>query len=217
MATRTRGVTGVAVAVVAILTSTSNAEATHASACTDRTSSPSTVGAGSSGTSAAGADDRPTATVRVDNLAAIPNDYLQFAEGRATAIFTGVGARIIWLDEASVIQRHINPPFTLVVVRSGYAPGRDSRSIDALGRAIPSARRAHVFYDRIEALNVSSNSILSVLGDVMAHELGHLLLPWSGHSLDGIMRRNVTIRWVPAPTFSKSQAVEILCRLRQLR
>jgi hypothetical protein len=188
-----------AVAVVAILTSTSNAEATQSPAV--------------------GGDDVrfvPTATVRVDNLATIPNEYLQFAEGRAAAIFSGIGARIIWLDEGSAIQQHVNPSFTLVVLRTGYAPGRDSRSVDALGTAIPSVRRAHVFYDRIEALNGSSNSILSILGDVMAHELGHLLLPPPGHSLGGIMRPNVMIRWAPAPTFSKSQAVEILRRLRQL-
>lgn len=187
MATRTRRVTGLAVAIVAILTS-----------------------------STAGADDRPTAAVRVDNVAAIPNDYLQFAEVRAEAIFSSIGARIIWLDEDSAIQQQVHPSFTLVVVRIGYAPGRDSRSVEALGRAIPSVRRAQVFYDRIEALKGSSNSILSVLGDVMAHELGHLLLPLPGHSIDGIMRPNVMIRWEPPQTFSKSQAVEILRRLRQL-
>jgi hypothetical protein len=171
----------------------------------------------SSRTSAAGADDRPTATVRVDNLAAIRNEYLQFAEDRAATVFSGIGAHIIWIDEDSTIQQHVNPSFTLVVLRAGPTEGHDSRLVDTLGTAVPSVRRAHVFLDRIEALNVSSNSILSVLGDVMAHELGHLLLPPPGHSLDGIMRPNVAIQLAPAPTFSKSQALQILCRLRQLR
>jgi len=224
MATRTRAVTGIAVAVVAILTSASNGEATQVpygssdfrgvSPCTNRTASPSKARAESSRTSAAAADERPTATVRVDNLAAVRYDYLQFAEGRAAAIFSGIGARIIWIDEASAIQQHVSPRFTLVVLRAGPIQKRDSRFVDALGIAIPSVQRAHVFYDRIESLNLLSKSILSILGDVMAHELGHLLLPSPGHSLHGIMRPNVMIKLAPAPTFSKSEAVEILDRLR---
>jgi len=69
----------------------------------------------------------------------------------------------MWIDEASAIQQHLQPRFTLVVLRGGAIQERHSRFVDALGVAVPSVRRAHVFLDRIEALNASSNSILSIL------------------------------------------------------
>jgi hypothetical protein len=61
-----------------------------------------------------------------------------------------------------------------------------------------------------------AESIPSILGDVMAHELGHLMLRPPGHSLDGIMRPNVPVRPRSLDTFTKSQAREILLRLSQL-
>jgi hypothetical protein len=47
---------------------------------------------------------------------------------------------------------------------------------------------AGIFCDRIAELNSRSpQSLPTILGDVMAYELGHLLLPAPGHSLSGIM------------------------------
>ena len=40
--------------------------------------------------------DTPAATVLVDNRAAVRNEYLQFAEGRAAAICSSIGARQSW-------------------------------------------------------------------------------------------------------------------------
>jgi hypothetical protein len=87
---------------------------------------------------------------------------------------------------------------------------------DALGLAEPQVRRAYVFCDRVAALNErASASIPSILGDVIAHELGHLLLPLPGHSPGGIMRPELNLKLRPAETFTKTQAREILSRLRQ--
>jgi hypothetical protein len=163
------------------------------------------------------ADDQPTAVVRVDNLAAVRADNLQFAEERAAAVFGTIGARVVWIDEDSAVRTGIMAPFTLALVDAEQIAGQTRLFMDALGFAAPRVRRAYVFYDRIQALNVRSPpSIPSILGDVMAHELGHLLLPLPGHSADGIMRPGVNIKLVPTETFTKSQAREILSRLRQV-
>ncbi len=61
----------------------------------------------------------------------------------------------------------------------------------------------------------SRRSPAIILGDVMAHELGHLLLPLPGHSPSGIMRRGVDLQLRAMETFTTSQALEILSRLRQ--
>jgi len=43
-----------------------------------------------------------------------------------------------------------------------------------------------------------------VLGDVMAHELGHLMLRSHKQSLDGIMRPGIEKREMAITTFTKS-------------
>jgi len=161
------------------------------------------------------ADDQPTAVVRVDNLAAVRADDLRFAEKRAAAVFGAIGALVIWIDEDLAVRTGIRAPFTLVLMDAEKSAGQASLLVDALGFAEPQVRRAYVFHDRIHALNVRSPpSIPSILGDVMAHELGHLLLPPPGHSADGIMRPGVTITLRATDTFTKTQAREILSRLR---
>jgi hypothetical protein len=72
-----------------------------------------------------------------------------------------------------------------------------------------------LFYDRIAALNVgTTRTIPSLLGDVIAHELGHLMLPLPGHSADGIMRPEVETKSWHVKTFTKPQAREVLSRVR---
>ncbi len=163
------------------------------------------------------ADDLPTAVVRVDNIAAVPARNLQFAEDRAAEVFGRIGVRVRWIDEDSAIREHLSPPFTVVLVKEGENARPAALPEGALGFADPQVHRAHVFYDRIEALKGRSRrSTAIILGDVMAHEIGHLLLPPPGHSADGIMRRGVDTNLRAIETFTKFQAREILSRLRQL-
>ena len=216
MATRTLRPAAAAVTVTVVLTCTSNVEAVS-----QRTSMPfeaprsAASSQGPCGAPAAAAEERPTAVVRVDNLVAIRAVDLEFAEQRAGAIFSAIGARVVWIDADTAIQQRIRTPFTLVLTGSEKTSGLTWLVADALGVAAPPVRRAHVFYDRIAALNVrATGGILTILGDVMAHELGHLLLPLPGHSSGGIMRPNVDMKLAPPVTFMKSQAPEIRCRLR---
>jgi hypothetical protein len=162
------------------------------------------------------AEEPPTALVRVDNLAAIRAVDLRFAQERAGAAFDRIGVRVIWISAEEAVERRLMPPFTLVLMVAGTAVEQPPMFMDALGVAAPPVRRAHVYYDRIAALNLRApGGILGILGDVMAHELGHLMLPLPGHSSSGIMRPNVNLHVAPGETFSKPQARQILARLRQ--
>jgi hypothetical protein len=159
----------------------------------------------------------PVIVVRVDNVAGVLPDYLQFAEGRASEVFARIGARIHWIDQEESVSQHITPSFTVVLVNAEEHGEGASRFVDALGLANPSVRRAHVFYDRITALNVGTpRTIPSLLGDVIAHELGHLMLPPPGHSADGIMRPELETKSWYIKTFTKPQAREVLSRVRAL-
>jgi hypothetical protein len=53
-----------------------------------------------------------------------------------------------------------------------------------------------------------------MLGDVIAHELGHLMLP-PGHSNFGIMRRALDMTTRRLETFTNAEAKEIRERVRR--
>jgi hypothetical protein len=68
--------------------------------------------------------------------------------------------------------------------------------IDPMGRAVSTANypRAYVFYKRVRAFVADhgrKESLISdegiILGHVLAHELGHLLMPGQPHTIGGIM------------------------------
>ena len=162
--------------------------------------------------------DTPTAVVRLDNVALVPPDYLEFAESRAAEVFNRIGVRLTWIDEDTAFRDHLRPPFTVVLIKSGLELLARPAVVDALGVADPSVSRAHVVYDRVEALTSRSRrSAASLLGDVIAHELGHLMLPSPRHSARGIMRSGVEVQARPLETFTDPQAKQILSRLTSER
>jgi len=162
--------------------------------------------------------ERPVVLVRVDNLAGIPAEDVRFAEDWAAGIFGLIGAATRWIDQEEAVRARVTAPFTIVLVNSEKTPAGATRFVDALGVAYPSVHRAQVFYDRVADLNIGTpRTIPSLLGDVIAHELGHLLLPPPGHSPGGIMRAELETRSWALRTFTAAQAQEVLSRLRGLR
>jgi hypothetical protein len=163
---------------------------------------------------AAGQTDTPTAVVRLDNLALVPVDYLDFAESRAAEVFSRIGVRVTWIDEETSFREHVRPPFTVVLINSGAQLLARPAVVDALGFADPGVARAHVIYDRVEALTArSQQGAASLLGDVIAHELGHLMLPSPRHSARGIMRSGVEVHVHALETFTDPEARQIVSRL----
>jgi hypothetical protein len=159
-------------------------------------------------------DRQPVVVVRLDNLAGVRPDHLKAAKERASAIFGRIAVRIAWVDQEQTVRERVRGTFTVVVVNADKEGGRASAFADALGLANPSVRRAHVFYDRVAALNVgTARPIPSLLGDVIAHELGHLLLAPPGHSPSGIMRAELERSSWALRTFTSRQKGEMLARL----
>ncbi len=162
----------------------------------------------------ANARDLPAIVVRVDNLAGVLPPDLLFAEDRAASVFAEIGIAIQWVAVDGIVRDGIRAPFTIVIVNAEKNSGRAALFVDALGLADARIRRAHVFYDRVAELNVRTvRTIPSLLGDVIAHELGHLLLAPPGHSAGGIMRPALETKSWALQTFTPSQAREIRSRL----
>jgi Zn-dependent peptidase ImmA (M78 family) len=63
-----------------------------------------------------------------------------------------------------------------------------------LAQANSEARRVYVLWDRIgPAVDRQAIAHGDALGLVIAHELGHVLLPGRGHSRSGIMQANYDV------------------------
>jgi hypothetical protein len=81
---------------------------------------------------------------------------------------------------------------------------------DALGEASSLTRRAYIHYSRVLAYATRTMSdSRCVLALVLAHEIGHMLLPEPSHTTSGLMRANWRGQIAVVPGFSPTQAATI--------
>ena len=145
----------------------------------------------------AGAQTAPLSlTVVIHNYATAPQADLEQARTIATRIYRRMDVRLDWWDTscagAEVLTDPAAPPAwpaTAIHVRlnSGLA---DRRRVDprALGFAASGTRLATVLVTRVEQLAINNRlNVAELLGVVIAHEVGHLLLPPNSHTAGGIM------------------------------
>ena len=148
-----------------------------------------------------------TLKVRVYDQADVPIGILGRALGETSRILAASGVETVWdlrdanspesegraIDFSAVSMRmdqSIDTRHFLVMrfVRGGSSDIRHN----ALGFSLPAARYgAHVtiYYDRAEKVSLVVPARLhKILGNVLAHEIGHVLLGSGGHSDSGIMK-----------------------------
>ena len=138
--------------------------------------------------SAAGQDvDASRLRVLLDDDAGVPAQTLERAQDEVIRIFRRSNIPFVWIDGdgcygSCLIIRIVSKPL-----------GGGSRDPKVVGIA-PGTRElrgtiAFVFYERIRVYSGQLGLDPSqMLGHVIAHELGHLLLPYGAHSVAGIMR-----------------------------
>ena len=142
----------------------------------------------------------------------------------ATGILASSGVRLRWARETSAEPERLS-------VECGTVPAIDVRIVystpadpdrRALAEALPLARsgvRITVFYDRVESA-AGKDLTGFVLGHVLAHELGHILLQSAAHAESGLMKAEWTLvdhgRMRKRPIgFSAEEAAAIRRRLIQ--
>jgi hypothetical protein len=161
---------------------------------------------------AAAAD--PTVVIHVECAVATVVDFAP-AKGEVERVFSAAGVRIVWAvgplsTEASSSRSIGEPRHLALIVANARKPAPKTASFltdSVLGEAVPELGRAHVFVDRITAsVNARPMSASIVLGWVIAHEIGHLLLPANSHSKFGIMRASVDFTMAGLHVFTDRQA-----------
>jgi hypothetical protein len=175
-------------------------------------------------TSAAGQvrDAMPTIIVRVDDKAGIVGSVLKLAESRAGEVFAMSGVHIEWIDSPEANRLEIVTRYTIVFMAEASSKVKakiDGIGPDVMGQGAPFVGRAYIYYDRVRDFDYDHvriafppRDIVTTLGDVMAHELGHLILP-PGHSTTGIMRPTVNMTSRRVETFTAVEAATIRLRL----
>jgi hypothetical protein len=143
-----------------------------------------------------------TVAIHVSDSAQIPREILETAEQKMSAIYQRAGINTVWMDDFSLTAEQKSEPVRIhdgalhlvVIIPPASAAERLRRHANSLGfapRVAPrtAGRVVYAFYHRAQLLARSHKVDLATLfGHVLAHEIGHLLLPFGSHSLTGIMR-----------------------------
>jgi hypothetical protein len=136
-----------------------------------------------------------TIVAQVDNYARISPRDLAEAEQLATCIYEAIGVRTIWVHGEVQVQdpRGLRVRVFLLSREMEERKITDERiKKDVLGQAHRPSRGAYIFSHRIAAVAVKrSQDGARVLGLVIAHEMGHIMLPAHSHSETGIMSADV--------------------------
>jgi hypothetical protein len=155
------------------------------------------LGAAMTARSASSSRPNSQLTVYVSDSANTPGRSLFDAEHEAARIFKNAGIAVKWVNcsrsaDASRDSRCQQVP----------APGEFAVRIIPRARQAPSTVfgtsflgpsggvYADIFFDRVQLLrDIDPNlSVAPILGDVIAHELGHLLLGENSHTHTGLMQ-----------------------------
>ena len=133
--------------------------------------------------------------IYVYNKAGVSSGILSHAEQDATRIFRISGLHAMWVEcsTAEITRTDCNGlpqpgDVVLQIVHETRELKDDVFGAAFLGRD-GTGQYTNVFYDRVNELHRDWNvSLADMLGHVMAHEVGHLLLGLNAHSISGIMR-----------------------------
>ena len=145
--------------------------------------------------------DQPPVSVRVYDYASVPVDVLDRAQDEVRHLYARIGVDTTWVEtrhrshhpEDASPKQHVQSTDVIVILLNASMTTRMAPPADVVGMAAttPTAHGhiAYVFYDRLQIdPRQSDASKVSALAFVMAHEIGHLLLPYGSHSDTGAMR-----------------------------
>ena len=140
--------------------------------------------------------------LHIYNYAGVSRESLTRAEHDASRIFQSTGIETGWLDcplteEQLSRNSSCEGPSTssrfMIHLLSNTMAESFPLGHDFFGVALLPVRgecfgvTANIFAERVQEMAGSTESVAVILGAVMAHELGHLLLRHAAHSVAGIM------------------------------
>ena len=156
------------------------------------------------------ADQYPTIVLHVVNRAAISREILNQVKEHFVRVYEGIGVRTLWVDSEQAVGKHVDGGLHLTVMLLPRTLANGKSPVEGISpdarRAHPGIGRAYIFCDRVAS--IPGPKFFGIqLSAVIAHEVGHLLLPEKGHSRSGIMRAEMDAQYsIQLQGFDKSQA-----------
>jgi len=163
---------------------------------------------------AADTPERATIVLHVDDFANLLGTDLNAAEAVAGRIFAAAGIRTVWVHGRDKGPRIGGALHVKVLVLSREMAEQKISADDVgpavLGQAAKVCGRAYIFSHRIDALAKRNQRYVGdLLGRVIAHEVGHLLLPENGHSAIGVMTAALNLNRSAFVAFTPEQRATI--------
>ena len=131
----------------------------------------------------------------------VPSETLEGAQRFVSKVFDEMSVTVTWMEEAEFVgSMPIYPAerraFVSRILQLRLISRARHKAMglpkQALGMAVASARFAWISFDRVlDSARRARIDPGEALGYVMAHELGHLLLPVHSHSVNGLMREDL--------------------------
>ena len=151
-----------------------------------------------------GTDGDKQITIRIHNYAQVKSSVLLNAERTTDDILQEAGVEVVWIEcstgsipaKEPACETPMGPTDLMLNLLPRSMSERFHLRIDAFGVALEDAERglgsnAWIFCDLVKEAATQRQLTQSVLlGTVIAHELGHLLLSTNSHSAFGLMRAN---------------------------
>ena len=140
-----------------------------------------------------------------------PPEIVASAERIAGDVYAAIGVALEWTDAGCAPGDH-NLTVNVITRKASAVDVTDV----TLGFAEPGTSVATVLYDRVVAFARRYRVKREVLlGYVIAHEVGHLLLPPNSHSWQGVMRPVINLEEAAAKRlrFTKEQGQQIVQRI----
>ena len=125
--------------------------------------------------------DPMTIDLQMKSEARVPASVLEESRDAVTRIFANAGIAVRWTDTA--------PRFTVTIVPQvlGYATA--TSQVMGVAHRTPAGSSVQVFFKQVQDFARTYHVDLSTLvAYVIAHEVGHLLLPATPHSRTGLMQ-----------------------------
>jgi hypothetical protein len=150
----------------------------------------------------------PVIHLQMDNDAEVPVAMLQKSQDEVTRIFAAAGLGVEWTDTG--------PRFTVQIVASALGYAGASSPVMGVALRRPTGATAQIFFYQVQEFARTCHVDVSMLlAYVIAHEVGHLLLPRMPHSATGLMRADwdrALVRGATAGslTFTDAQIERIL-------
>lgn len=145
---------------------------------------------------------RPRITLAVCDKAGLPSETLRAAKNYAMQVFAAAGVDLIWLGS----EGNRSPMTFLPSSLEGCGlPSVDTDFLAIISNESPKGwpwgglgfstpwpsppQRVYILYDEVKIVlsNMRNPDAASLIGNVVAHEIGHLLLPDKRHTTSGIM------------------------------